>query len=368
MKQLASIFIIIPLLTLSNTVFACYNEYYTLDKHGLSHHIDYSKVHFKTDFDLRDVENDLKTLLGKLQTKPSLQVLSDYALNLVRAGKVSEALVIFERLVAKYPNEYALQANLGTTYELVGKNESALEHIKKGLELNANSHNGSEWIHVKILEAKIAMESNPNYLDNHTVLSLTAKQEKSKKTTGQLKLQLQERFPFCKGPDAVMADLFEDLGDCYLETTSYEYAKALYQIAVKYYGATDKELNRKIASIKTLRTKYKDTPIVPDERYSGIEYNSEKKGETPYGSLLIGSRPYTLNWTGISADPIVLLGYLDLEPLPVQPIETQQVQVKTPKPQKKATTNSAIISLLVLLSSCLLILIIVSVARKNRRS
>ena len=49
----------------------------------------------------------------------------------------------------KYPNEYVVIANLGTTYELMGNNEKALEYIKKGMKLNPRSHNGSEWIHVE---------------------------------------------------------------------------------------------------------------------------------------------------------------------------------------------------------------------------
>ena len=164
MKQLSYYSLIVAFLWLPISISACFNEYYTLDKYGDSHHIIKGAFKFDTNFDLYSVEYQLKTLEKKLQSKPRLELLSDYALNLVRAGKIKEALVIFEKLVVKYPNEYALQANLGTTYELMGDNKAALKHIKKGLELNPNSHEGSEWIHVKILEAKIALESNPKLL------------------------------------------------------------------------------------------------------------------------------------------------------------------------------------------------------------
>jgi len=48
--------------------------------------------------------------------------------------------------------------DLGTAYELAGKNEPALRWIREGLRRNPNSHKGTEWLHVKILEAKIEQE------------------------------------------------------------------------------------------------------------------------------------------------------------------------------------------------------------------
>ncbi|MES2555032.1 MAG: tetratricopeptide repeat protein [Bacteroidota bacterium] len=327
MKQLSYSIIIALFLWLPIRISACYNEYYTLDKQGNSHHINQGEFRFHTNFDLSSVEDQLKALEKKLQMKPSLQLMSDYALNLVRAGKVKEALVLFEKLVAKYPNEYALQANLGTTYELTGENELALKHIKRGLELNPNSHQGSEWVHVKIPEAKIAMENNPKYLNNHTVLSLTSGKEQSEKTGKQLMIQLKERFPFCKGPDAVMADLFHDLGDCYSETKSYEYAKAFYQIALEYYGSKDAKVNQKIEEARILRTKYEDTPIVPEEKYTGVQYVNEKVKGVPYKELLSTYPAHTINWKGITTDTNVLLAYLGLD----EPEPKEGPVLQTPK-------------------------------------
>ncbi|ASS48644.1 MAG: hypothetical protein A3D31_07185 [Candidatus Fluviicola riflensis] len=371
MKQLSYSIIIAVFLWLPTRISACYNEYYTLDKEGNSHHINKGAISFHTNFNLSLVESQLKALEKKLQSNQSLQLLSDYALNLVRAGKIKEALVLFEKLAAKYPNEYAIQANLGTTYELVGNNKLALKHIKKGLELNPNSHSASEWVHVKILEAKIALENNPNYLSNHTVLSLTSKQEKSEKTALQLMIQLKERFPFCKGPDAIMADLFHDLGDCYLETKSYEYAKAFYQIAVEYYGSKDTELNRKIEEARTLRIKYESTPIVPEEEYSGPRYVNEKVSGIPYKELLSTYPSHAINWKGITTDPQVLLAYLGLNDPEPKEEPTSQISEKASKKDISAkktppAKDNTIIYGFIFLTISMVILVMTLFKRKNR--
>lgn len=368
MKQLSFYLVIIAFLWLPISISACFNEYYTLDKQGRSHHINKSVFRFDTNFDLSLVEHQLKALEKKLQSDKSLELLSDYALNLVRAGKVKEALVIFEKLAAKYPNEYALQANLGTTYELMGNNKAALEHIKKGLELFPDSHSGSEWIHVKILEAKIALESNPIYLKNHTVLSLTAKQEKSEITGLQLMIQLKERFPFCKGPDAIMADLFQDLGDCYVETKSYEYAKAFYQIAVEYYQSPDPELSRKIDKARALRMKYEKTDIVADYPISGDHTNHQKITGVPYKELLHTHSDHAINWKGITTDPNTLLGYLGLNERPIEKAEEiQEKDQKTPSSSRNPEKDKDILYSWVIATSLIVFVTAIGVFRRTRK-
>ncbi|HLP54337.1 MAG TPA: tetratricopeptide repeat protein [Fluviicola sp.] len=365
MKQLRYYLLISVFLWLPAKISACFNEYYTLDKQGNSHHIQKEAFRFYTNFDLRSVEERLKALEKKLQSAPDKELLSDYALNLVRAGKVKEALAIFEKLAAKYPSEYAFQANLGTAYELMGDNKSALKHIKRGLGLYPGSHSGSEWIHVKILEAKIALENNPKYLDNHTVLSLTSKQKKSDQTALHLMIQLKERFPFCKGPDAIMADLFHDLGDCYLETKSYEYAKAFYQVAVEYYKSSDPELNRKIEEARALRVKYENTSIEADPHFSGAQYINEKITGVPYTELLITHSEHTINWEGITTDSQVLLAYLGLNDVAVEmPAKQDSSKDSADAPTQKSAEN---IVDWVIGGIIVIVVVIVFVVRRKRR-
>jgi len=294
--------------------FSCYNEFYALDSKGNFHPIEMGAIRFDKNFDLHRIEKKLAQIAGKLAVKADYKLLSDYALYLVKGGKVKEALVIFEALAKAYPNEYSIIANLGTTYELSGNNEKALEYIRKGLKLNPNSHGGSEWIHVRLLQAKIGLAKDANYFRENNVLNLTSKQETSEKVRQQLYIQLQERFPFCKGPDPIMADLFIDLGDCYAETISFEHAKALYQIAKFYYNSDRPDIDEKIGRVKKLREKYADREpeTDPEKIKMGM---SEKVDGISYTYCIHDQNAdnYQINWSGIETNPDKLLAMTGLE-------------------------------------------------------
>src|ERR1044072_359909 len=217
-------------------VTACLNYYYTVDRAGMLHFAGEVKLPFNTNFNKELIVAGLKRLEGKMQKEHSYMLLSDYAVGLLKLGKTKEAVDLLAELYRHYPNEYQIASNLGTAYELNGQNDSALKYIKRGMELNPNDHEGSEWIHVKILETKLKLAADSNWLKTHSVLELTPVQKVDSNVRKQLLIQLQERFPFSPGPNAIMANLFIDLGDLYANTSSIEYAKLFYQIANTYYG------------------------------------------------------------------------------------------------------------------------------------
>lgn len=174
-------------------------------------------------------------------TKEFAQAESDYALFMCHLGETQEALAILERLIQKYPDEYNIVANLGTTYELTGQNEKALQYIKKGLELNKESHAGSEWIHVKILETKIAMKTNANWLKENEILGKEARENaqgndkvKIKQLIQDLGFQLFERTQFIQPKDAMVGDLIMFLGNLYKQIAYYNYAIDSYKLAGEY--------------------------------------------------------------------------------------------------------------------------------------
>lgn len=319
--------------------YACFNEFYTLDAKGKSHPYTQGSLKFDVNFNLKKIEQHLRELEHDYKAKPQFEILSDFALNLVKAGKLNEAEIIFRELIQIYPNNYALHANLGTTYELLGKNELALKHIKKSVEINPNAHRGSEWIHIQLLEVKCKLETEPEYLKNRTVLNLSANQEKKVGTLRSLRIQLSERFPFCKGPnDPIMASLVEDLGDCWMEQLSYEQAKALYQIALDYYGGNKHTLSEKINLSRGLRSKYEQVYLPAQRSHSEVSY--EKITGVPYRELLNKYNDYSIDWNGITTDPFILLKDLGVIH---QATETQQInsnsQIKQ-KPIIRKTTSS----------------------------
>jgi tetratricopeptide (TPR) repeat protein len=183
---------------------------------------------------------------------------NDYAVALIHLGQYDEALEILLRIEREHPGLYATAANLGTLYELRGDNELALRWIKEGIRRNDASHYRTEWLHVKILEAKIAMTKDPKWLESHSVLGLdfgdeatpvepSAKIDGWDRTLGDvrqaLEYQLEERMQFVDPPDVIVGDLLTDLGNVNSITLAVEYAIPVYELALTY-GTPREEIVR----------------------------------------------------------------------------------------------------------------------------
>lgn len=187
-------------------------------------------------------------LKAKFKKSGSFKHESDYGLALSHAGKAAEALEIFERLAKAHPEEYAIAANLGTAYELNGDNRNALKWITKAVELHSDSHEGTEWLHIKILEAKIAMESDSDWLDENTVLgidfgrgktprwpdSIKDSPDEKKRILTALRYQLKERVQFVKPKDPIVAQLLWDLSNVVGLQYSAMNARKVLELAEKY--------------------------------------------------------------------------------------------------------------------------------------
>ncbi len=131
----------------------------------------------------------------------------DYTVALIRLGRVGEAIVELEALEQAFPGQYATAANLGTAYELAGRNAEALAWITRGIERNPGSHQGTEWLHVAILRAKLQLEADPSWLARHSVLD-EAEPRPAVDVLLAIEYQLDERLVFVRPEDAVVCDLF----------------------------------------------------------------------------------------------------------------------------------------------------------------
>jgi tetratricopeptide (TPR) repeat protein len=206
-----------------------------------------------------DVEGQRRDVERQRRAYPIVENRNDLAVALVHLGRVKEAIPILEEAEANYPGEYFTAANLGTAYELNGENRKALEWIREGINRKSESHYGTEWLHVKILEAKLAMETDPDWLRKHSVLGAdfrageNARRPKTLATDhlGQQKslaeiedalvYQLHERLEFVKPPDPVVADLLFDLSNVLALTRTAEHAKAIHELS-RSYGPGHEEL------------------------------------------------------------------------------------------------------------------------------
>ena len=188
-----------------------------------------------------------KDLAAKMAGTPTIRERSDYGGVLVFLGQFQKAREVLEAAEQAEPGDYAVASNLGTAYELLGENAKALEWIRKGIERKPGSHGGTEWVHVKILEAKIALASDPKWLETHTVLGIgygpdarpawlgVAPSAKEKFTVLHgLSYQLRERLKFVKAPDALVGDLLFNLANETAVLGAAQQALGIYELAAEY--------------------------------------------------------------------------------------------------------------------------------------
>ena len=188
--------------------------------------------------------------LAELKRRPKnmsdLEIRNNTAVALLHLGQLKEAIQILEKIERDKPGLYFTAANLGTAYELNGENQKALDWIKEGINRNADAHNATEWLHVKILEAKLAIEKHPDWLKTNSVLEVDfslgmtqatdhhGKKKSLQKVESALVYQLHERLEFIKPPEAVVADLLFDLSRVFSSTRSPEHAEAIRNLAQSY--------------------------------------------------------------------------------------------------------------------------------------
>ncbi len=185
------------------------------------------------------------------------RVKNDLATSLAHTGDAAEAVRLLEEIEAEKPGLYATAANLGTAYELSGDNEKALQWIREGIARNPDSHERSEWLHVMILQAKLAIAQDPNWLEFHSVLQWDGRPAPArpldsalvansisgnrgeKLSVEQVKAaliyQLHERLQFVNAPDVIVGALLLDLGDMIrVEKSGEGGAHGVFQLASHY--------------------------------------------------------------------------------------------------------------------------------------
>jgi tetratricopeptide (TPR) repeat protein len=187
-----------------------------------------------------------------------LDYLSDKGLVLVLLKEYKKAIKIYLKIEKLEPNRYSTASNIGTAYELIGDNKNALKWIKKSVAIDSKSHKESEWIHVKILEAKIQGENSVNapFLLNTTFgneIKPETKLTKAEltKLSDALYFQLNERISFVKPNEKIVAELLFELGNIAFLLGNSKDAIADFDLA-KDYGFVDQIIDKRIALSKTI--------------------------------------------------------------------------------------------------------------------
>ena len=181
---------------------------------------------------------------------PSFDKLNNLAVVLIRLGRLPEAATLLKTLERKYPGHYETASNLGTAYELMGRNKDALKWILEGVKRNPDDHFGTEWLHVHILNAKLGRIPAP--AAGSSILNLdfgndvipqrparfpngnTGKPLSLFAVAHAIRYQLLERIQFVAAPDPMIAALLLDWANLELVAGTVESADVLYDASTRY--------------------------------------------------------------------------------------------------------------------------------------
>lgn len=250
-----TIALVIYLLALTQ-VNACINEYVTTLKGEVTFTEGYGWKLERKEIDTVKLSLKANSLFASYKRSDSLEYYSDYGAVLIYLGDYQKAKNVYEGIEKMSPNLYTTASNLGTIYELIGKPDSALFWIKKSMELNSESHFGSEWIHVKLLEFKISGSQNLSQsllgLDfGNGKIPVNRHKYDLKRLQRHLWHQLEERTKLVPPKDQIVGNLYFDMGNILAQVHSVEAALACYD-AAKEYGFESKLMDSRIEAFEKL--------------------------------------------------------------------------------------------------------------------
>lgn len=205
---------------------------------------------------------DRKRVIAAARAQPGLSELTDLGILLIAQGQYNAAAQHFMRIERLFPGHAETAGNLGTALELGGHDAVALRWIRIGIRRNVQEHQGSEWLHARILETKLALARDPEAMRGRSIAGLVfepwtvpplprsaARDNGGHPLTARgansaLAYQLYERLVFVKPKDPVVANLLEDAATLNLAGGSIEDALGLYALALSY-GAEHTPLMQK---------------------------------------------------------------------------------------------------------------------------
>lgn len=222
----------------------------------------------------------VKRLEHEYERDKSLENTNDLAVARIYFGRYDEAIALLKELERRHPGRAATAANIGTAFELTGRDEAALQWIREGVRRDPREHDGSEWVHVRILEAKLASKKDSAWLDRHSIVGLSfgdgprpsepalavdhlGKEHSHAESRRSISYQIDERIVFVKPPDRIVADLYKTAGDLgawlYVNDVSKQLARnwfrtieAMYDGARKYGHPQRALIDSRLADLRRL--------------------------------------------------------------------------------------------------------------------
>lgn len=236
--------------------YACVNEYRTLLSGEVANTSPVSGIIQPKTIDTFELKQTADFLLDEYSNTKNIKMYSDYAATLIYLGDYTKAKNIYIEIEKESPDLYSTASNLGTIYELTGKVDSAYYWIRKSIELNPNSHFGSEWIHIKILEHKLKHDSSfqGSILDldfDRYDIPQNPKGYNLKQLAFHIEHQLKERITFVKPKNSIVGNIYFDLGNIFAQIYNVEAGLGCYYQAKKY-GFDSDLLETRIKTLEKL--------------------------------------------------------------------------------------------------------------------
>ena len=197
-------------------------------------------------------QDSAEKIIADARKAPDFAHLTDLGIVLIYQHRYADAIRLFLAIEALHPGRHETAANLGTALELMGRDALALRWIRLGIRRDQREHEGTEWLHARILEAKIALKKDPDHLVGHSVAGVAfdpvtlpslpatypagndGRPVKPYELNRALRYQLGERLQFVKPKDPIVANLLMDWATLNLVGGSVENAQSLYQLAERY--------------------------------------------------------------------------------------------------------------------------------------
>jgi tetratricopeptide (TPR) repeat protein len=255
---------VIVLVLISFKGFACLNGETKTLKNGVMIYVDFQGLvphghHFYIE-NFPKLISELDSLYKKTN---NVNYLSDKGYVLIVQKKYQEALKLYLDIEKIKPNRYSTASNLGTLYELIGENQKAYEWIKRSIQINSESHSGSEWLHLNILEAKIKKIDDVHLgeflINNSFGKDVIPKIDLPKETLNELAksiyYQVNERMSFIKPKDKIISTLLFELGNAVKIIDENENAIRIYNLS-KEYGFQEELVNQRLIYCYQSKNKY----------------------------------------------------------------------------------------------------------------
>lgn len=135
----------------------------------------------------------------------------EYAEALIHLERYDEAIEELEAIEEKYPDAYINAHLLGIAQELSGNLPGARRWFAAAVQRDPDAQEGTGWLRVAMIEAHLALKSDPAWLQTHSVLDGCAGRAEGELVRA-VEIQVDGRRDFFASDDPVLADLYFQIG------------------------------------------------------------------------------------------------------------------------------------------------------------